>query len=280
MLEQISLFKDLTNNLEISGFENIDLLLKLTKEDISMQTELSYKVTILLQKLLDLSNIYIYLNEDEETELLCWNQNDFFSKIMYLLNIASSIIGEMYTLNLIHPVLDTNIELEDIIDSKEDLLDTLNNIRDICSYDIDIIDYIENYDEMTVEPYQIYFKSLVVPNLKDAMLNDDYDKAITTLIDYINLKLRFESNNVDNIKLILTDISQELHKRLDPEIVDNISCLIENDELDIDDLDDSEYFNLSVLSFENRYQKQKICQHYYQEKLKESNYYHKKCKKM
>ena len=278
--ELIEKFKSLVKKLHISGFENIDLLLKLTRKDIENQTDLSYAVTILLEKLQQYSNIYCYLDEEEQEELLSWNHDDFFGKIIEMIRISDDIIDVLFLMGIAHPILEANMELDDTIDSKEDYIEYFEELKEILpEEDSYLLDDIKMYHKVSVEPYKQHFQGIVVPTLKETMLEDNYEKALNCLADYISIKLKFESNSVDNINLILAKISEELHQLLNSETIHKITDMIEEEDLDTDDLEEEEYLNLVILMFENRYLRHKSCRYYYKEKLKEATSYYEKCKK-
>lgn len=306
MKEIIEKLNHAFEKLGIEKIENIECLLNLTKEDVEKETNLSYQVTFILEKLLTFSRIYAYLDDDEVNELLAMNQTDFFSKINAITRLSEQLLDEFRTKGIIHPILASDFELEDIIFSQEDcasilgemnsiliqreqekndLEDELEDILEMDSFDSQensISSQISTYFDRVAGYYQIVFSRQVIPELRDAMFADNYQYALEKLSDYIDLKLKLLGGLDDDNSLYLCDIAIHLHELLDTEIVDDIynRIEIEGEQFDSEDLDDEEYLNLLILMFENRYQRQKSCRYYYHEQLLETEICKEKCKKM
>lgn len=285
--------------LRIEKIENIELLLNLTKEDIENGTDISYQVTPILERLLELSRIYLYL-DDELDELYMMNQTYFFSKIQNITELSEKILDELKKRGIIHPILASDFEFEDTLDSQEECTYALERIKETLEKmdeekeeieedleDTDdsnnfLISQITTYYDRVVGYYQIVFSRQVVPELREDMFSEDYQHAIGVLSDYINLKLKLLSGFDEDNSIYLTDIAIDLHNSLDDWIVEDIQnrIEIEEDAFDQEELTDEEYFNLLILMFENRYQRQKSCRFYYHEQLQEVETYKEKCKKM
>ena len=281
--------------LGIEKIENMELLLNLTREDIEKKTNLSYQVTPILEQLLKLSRIYVYLSDDEENELLMMNQTDFFSKIHYITRLSEKLLDEFRIQDVIHPVLASDFEFGDVIDSQEDCAFALNEIYEILAKRKEerdeweeetrmdsISSQISVYSDRVSGYYQVVFYRQVVPKLRDDMFSENYQHALEVLSDYIDLKTKLLAGLDEDNSLYLTDVAINLHRSLDDWIVEDIQnrIEIEEDEFDTEELTDEEYFNLLVLMFENRYQRQKSCCFYYHEELCEVETYKEKCKKM
>ena len=285
--------------LRIEKIENIELLLNLTKEDIENGTDISYQVTPILEQLLELSRIYLYL-DDELDELYMMNQTYFFSKIQNITELSEKILDEFKKRGIIHPILASDFKFEDTLDSQEECTYALERIKETLEKmdeekeeieedleDTDdsnnfLISQITTYYDRVVGYYQIVFSRQVVPELREDMFSEDYQHAIGVLSDYINLKLKLLSGFDEDNSIYLTDIAIDLHNSLDDWIVEDIQNRIEIEEgaFDQEELTDEEYFNLLILMFENRYQRQKSCRFYYHEQLQEVETYKEKCKKM
>lgn len=299
------IIEELTNvfqKLGIKRMENVELLLDLTKEDIEKQTDLNDRVTLILEKLLRLSHIYVWLDDDEENELLAMNQTDFFSKIHYVVRLSEQLLDEFRKAGIIHPILATDFELEDIISSQEDCISILAEISNILSTenqenddfedesDIDsfnsleksIFSQISTYFDRVTGYYQVVFFRQVIPVLRDAMFVDDYQNALEKLSDYIDLKLKLLGGLDDDNSLYLCDIAVRLQGLLDAEIVGDIYSRmeIEGEQFDPEELEDDEYLNLLILMFQNRYHKHKACRYYYHTQLLETEICKEKCKKL
>lgn len=267
-------------DLNISGLENIDLLSQLTSKDIINQTELSYQVTPILKKLLEYANIHIYIDAEEQTELFSMNQTNFFSKVLNITRLSEEILSNLFILGILHPVLDVKIEFDDVTDSQEDCMGILSEIQDIVEKESNINKNIELYHRKTVGIYQQKFIEIVLPILKQDMLENNYEGALNLLSEYTKMKLNFISGMECESYFIMTKICQKLHNMLNPECIDYLTDLIEDEILDIGELDDEEYFNLLILQFENRYLREKSCHYYYREKEEIMSQYLEKCKKM
>lgn len=306
MKEIIEKLNHAFKELGIEKIENIEFLLSLTKEDIKKQTNLSYQITFILEQLLKLSRIYVYLDDDEENELLAMNQTDFFSKIHAITRLSEQLLDEFRNKGIIHPILASDFELEDIICSQEDcasilgeinsiliqreqeknnLEDELEDVLEISSFDSQensISAKISAYFDRVAGYYHVVFSRQVIPELRDAMFIDNYQYALEKLSNYIDFKLKLLGGLDDDNSLYLCDLAIHLHELLDTEIVGDIynRIAIEGEQFDSEDLDDEEYLNLLILMFENRYHRQKSCRYYYHAQLLETEICKEKCKKM
>lgn len=154
MKEKMKKLESAFEELGLEKIEKLDFLLKLTKKDIRNSTDLSYQVTPILEHLLMLSRVYEYLEDEEENELLKMNQTDFFSKIHYVTALSEQILEELIKNGILHPILETEMELEDMKDSCEYYVSILHEIKKILSrwendnYDADYEeDYYDDCDE-------------------------------------------------------------------------------------------------------------------------------------
>lgn len=302
MKEIIEKLNNAFMELGINEIGNMELLLKLSREDIEKKTDLSYQVTPILEHLLKLSRIYVYLGDDEGNELLMMNQTDFFSKIHYITRLSEKLLDEFRIQGVIHPVLASDFDFGDVIDSQEDCAFALDEIYEILakrkeerdeweeetridsfeSLEDSISSQISIYSDRVAGYYQVVFYRQVVPKLRDDMFSENYQHALEVLSNYIDLKTKLLAGLDEDNSLYLTDVAINLHRSLDHWIVEDIQnkIEIEEDGFDQEELTDEEYFNLLILMFENRYQRQKSCRFYYYEQLQEVETYKEKCKKM
>lgn len=302
MKEIIEKLNNAFMELGINEIGNMELLLKLSREDIEKKTDLSYQVTPILEHLLKLSRIYVYLGDDEGNELLMMNQTDFFSKIHYITRLSEKLLDEFRIHDVIHPVLASDFDFGDVIDSQEDCAFALDEIYEILakrkeerdeweeetrmdsfeSLEDSISSQISIYSDRVAGYYQVVFYRQVVPKLRDDMFSENYQHALEVLSNYIDLKTKLLAGLDEDNSLYLTDVAINLHRSLDHWIVEDIQnkIEIEEDGFDQEELTDEEYFNLLILMFENRYQRQKSCRFYYYEQLQEVETYKEKCKKM
>lgn len=294
--------KELNNafvELGMEKIENLELLLKLTKEDIEKETELCYQLIPVFEQLLKFSRIYVYLDDDEKNELLMMNQTDFFSKIHYITRLSEELLNKFRIQGIMHPIITSDFEFEDTLDSQEECVSVLEEIKEILeeidkekeeefkmqSYELQknpLSSQISAYSDRVAGYYQVVFYRQVVPKLKDDMFLEKYQHALEVLSNYIELKLKLLAGLDEDNFLYLTDIAINLHNSLDSWIIENIynRIEIEGEKFDPEELEEEEYFQLLILRFENRYQRQKSCQYYYHEKLLETEIYKEKCKKL
>lgn len=290
MKKLIEEFKGAIHKLHISGFENIDLLLKLTVSDIENKTNLSYQVTPILEKLVQYANLYVHLDEDEQTELFKMNQTDFFSKLFEIMQLSSTILGKLLELGIIHPVLASNLSFEDMWDSQEEVMELLAEMREILPDESLAKECISNYLTIVIVTYQQNFMCIRIPKLRYAMLTENYQMALEELSTYVQKKLELESGIEATCSLVDSYLYQGLLNMKDSECIERLLAKVEESEFDyygveeeafdLDELDNQEYFNLLLLRLDNRYRRQKSAYYFYGEKQKEVAKYHEKCKKL
>lgn len=290
MKQLIKEFKKVVNELHIVELEDIDLLLKLTVDDIENQTDLSYKVTPILEKLKYYSDIYVHLDEDEQTELLRMNQTNFFNKIFYVIRLANRIIDELLICGILHPVIEGCMVFEDMLDTEEDFMELLEEIKEMLPAQEIRKEKIQTYRRLVVAEYQQNLTDTKIPNLLKAMITENYQMALEELSTYIQKKLELESGMEKTCSLITSYLYQALLDMKDSKCIERLLAKVEESEfdyygvgegvLDLDELDNNEYFNLLLLQLDNRYRRQKSAYYFYGEKQKKITEYQEKCKKL
>ena len=281
--------------LNMEEIKDIELLLNFTEEDTRKETDLSYQVTPIFERLLNLSMACVYLDDDDMSEIFSMNQTDFFRKIYCVAKLSNKIITFFVNQETLHPILDTTLDFENILIFQRSclvLLDDLNRVLDaICKEEYSNggveLGSIENTVSLSISTYldsrTDCFQKLLkqtIPMLKKSEQVGNYQQAFNILINYIDSKLELLSGLDTNNILCLSDICKQLHQLLDNEIVEYICSRIELDGKNTinDELDGRGRLNLMILLFENRYQRLQSCKYYYREGLLISNRYKQKYK--